>query len=110
MLKIDKALQTAGFSRFPRTRSPFTFRQGSRKSTIDYVYTRGLEIVSEEVAKVFMTNHRPLRVRFRDVASNPDLQLGPALGRAYVRSKTALDKLEQDVAQLSLMKVRITAG
>ncbi len=80
MLKIDTALQTAGFVRFPRTRCPFTFRQGARKSTIDYVYTRGLEVVNEEVAKVFMTNHRPLRVKFRDVASNPDLQLGPALG------------------------------
>jgi hypothetical protein len=109
MLKINNALQAVGFTRFPRSRCPFTFRQGARKSTIDYVFTRGLQIESEEVASVYMTNHRPLRVRFRDVASNPDLQLDPAFGRAYPRSKTSLDQLEKEVAHLKLMKVLIGA-
>jgi hypothetical protein len=105
MLKIDNALQAVGFTRFPRVRCPFTFRQGARKSTIDYVYTRGLQIENEEVAKIYMTNHRPLRVRFRSVASNPDLQLDSAFGRAYPRSKTSLDQFEKGVAHLPLMEV-----
>ncbi len=105
MLKIDNALRAAGFSRFPLTREPFTFRQGARKSTIDYIFTRGLKIVAEVVTQVFITNHRPLRITFQDTIPATSTQLQSALGRAYPRSATALAKLESDISQLALMKV-----
>ncbi len=104
-LKIDNALQAVGFLRFPRTRQPFTFRQEKRKSTIDYVYTRGIEVVSEEVVNVHITCHRPIRTVFRSVVSSSDLHLDSALGRAYPRSPNSFNSLEENIGSLALMKV-----
>jgi hypothetical protein len=105
-LKLDTALQAAGFLRFPRTREPFTFRQEARKSTIDYVFTQSLEIQLEEVAEIFVTNHRPLRTIFKNVMTSPDLLLEQARGQAYPRSPRSLTDLEKHIPQLSLMKVQ----
>jgi hypothetical protein len=106
-LKIDNALQATGFSRFPRTRRPFTFRQERRKSTIDYIYSRGIRVVKEEVSKVYITNHRPVRIVFEGTLPPSNFRLEKALGKAYARSKTALARFEDEITSLKLMKVLV---
>jgi hypothetical protein len=103
-LKIDVALQALSFKRFPRTRRPYTFRQAASKSTIDYVYTRGLDVEREEVTKVYITNHRPLRVLFNDTVIPSTLHMEQGLGKAYPRSSRSLDNIEKEITGLSLMK------
>jgi hypothetical protein len=104
-LKIDAAFRDAGFSRYPIRRQPYTFRQKARRSTIDYIYHRGVTVTNEAVARIFLTNHRPIRITFASSAVNADLQLDPALGRAYPRSPRSLDSIESSIRELSLMKV-----
>jgi endonuclease/exonuclease/phosphatase family metal-dependent hydrolase len=104
-LKIDAALQNVGFSRFPLVRRPFTFRQERRKSTIDYVFTRGIRVIEQAVVKRYITNHRPICTRFQNEVLAPDLHLGQAFGRAYPRSSNSLNKLEMEIRDLPLMKV-----
>jgi hypothetical protein len=104
-LKIDAGLREAGFSRFPRQRTPYTFRQAARRSTIDYIYHRGIVVTEEVVARIFLTNHRPVRVKFESTLTNIDLHLESALGRAYPRSPRSLDHVEDEIRNLPLMKV-----
>ncbi len=103
-LKIDTFLRDSGFARFPTTRQPFTFRQERRRSTIDYIFTRGLQLDAAEVAKVHITNHRPLRCVFRGLDLGPELHLDQALGRAYPRSPNSLARFEHEIKFLSLSK------
>ncbi len=104
-LKIDTSLRSAGFERFPQARRPFTFRQGARQSTIDYLFTRGLVRTHVEVAKVYITNHRPISARFQCEVQGQELHLEQAYGRAYPRSSKALKHLEDEIRDLSLFKV-----
>ncbi len=104
-LKIDEAFRDAGFSRFPLKRQPYTFRQKSRRSTIDYIYHRGVTVSSSAVGRIYITNHRPISITFQTCMVSHDLQLAPALGRAYPRSSKSLDNIESGICELSLMKV-----
>jgi hypothetical protein len=104
-LKISNRLQTMGFSREPANRRPFTFRQKNRRSTIDYIFHRGLVNVDFSIARIFLTNHRPIRLNFEVPRTSSSLHLDPSRGRAYPRSKNSLDKLEKEINGLLLMKV-----
>jgi hypothetical protein len=57
------------------------------------------------VARIFITNHRPLRITFRTSSMTPDLLLEQSYGRAYPRSSKSLGKIEDGIRDLSLMKV-----
>ncbi len=48
---LDVALKQGGFHRFPMTEEPFTFRGAASFSTIDYVYSRGVQVGEFSVAR-----------------------------------------------------------
>jgi hypothetical protein len=50
--QLDTGLSSSGFTRFPLTERPFTYRSGKSFSTIDYAFTRNLEVQAFSVARL----------------------------------------------------------
>jgi hypothetical protein len=48
---IDNNLQNVGFSRYPSSERPFTYRSGKSFSTIDYTFVRNVKVDDFAVAR-----------------------------------------------------------
>jgi hypothetical protein len=49
---LDAEMTGQGFSRFPSTERPFTFRSGDKFSTINYAFTRNIATTHFQVARL----------------------------------------------------------
>lgn len=73
---LDTTFRFEGWLRFPATATT-TYRQGSRASTIDYIFSMGLESPGFQVEKKFIALHRPLSFIFFISSRCPTLRHPP---------------------------------
>ncbi len=65
LCRVAKSLKDSGYSYFPTSNDIPTYRSAGTKSVIDYVFSRNLDVVSSEIAKVYVAQHRPIVLTFK---------------------------------------------
>ncbi len=75
-----------GYAIFPTSAERATYRSGVTSSTIDFVFHRNVKAVNQDIARVFIAQHKPITCSF-DPLPNSTIESSANTSRAFGTSK-----------------------